>query len=67
MNSAKNFEGINRQQHKMKAPINAMGALSLKGLYTEIEIAAKQNTVIDMLTKQIEYSFHYSGITAVFI
>lgn len=51
--AAKDLEEIRKQAHKMKAPIALMGALSLKELYSEIEIGAKQNTDINVLAKQI--------------
>ena len=51
--AAKDFDEIRKQAHKMKAPIALMGAVSLKKLYSDIEIAAKQNTDINELAKQI--------------
>ena len=51
--ASKDFTGISKQAHKMKAPIALMGALALKELYTSIEIDATQNKNIDELTKQV--------------
>lgn len=47
------YEEIRKQAHKMKAPIALMGALSLKELYSEIEIGAKQQKDLNELAKQI--------------
>lgn len=51
--ASKNFEEIRKQAHKMKAPIALMGALSLKELYADIELGAKEQKNLDELTKQI--------------
>lgn len=51
--AAKDFEEIRKQAHKMKAPIALMGALSLKELYSDIELGAKQQRNFDELAKQI--------------
>ncbi|MDF2453333.1 MAG: rpfC 3 [Bacteroidota bacterium] len=50
----KDYTGISKQAHKMKAPIALMGALSLKELYATIETGARQNIDIDEISKQIE-------------
>lgn len=51
--AAKDFMEISKQAHKMKAPIALMGALSLKELYSDIELGAKQKKNLDELAKQI--------------
>ncbi|MBK6983334.1 MAG: response regulator [Bacteroidetes bacterium] len=51
--ASKDYEEIRKQAHKMKAPIALMGALSLKELYADIELGAKEQRNLDELTKQI--------------
>lgn len=50
----KDYTGICKQAHKMKAPIALMGAVSLKELYAGIETSAKQQIDIDEISRQIE-------------
>lgn len=48
------FDNISKQAHKMKAPIALMGAVSLKELYSSIEVLGKKRKDIPELSKQIE-------------
>ena len=63
--AAKDFVEISKQAHKMKAPIALMGALSLKELYAEIELDAKQQKNMDELAKQIAIAKEQCLITVV--
>ncbi len=61
--SAKDLDGIIAQAHKMKSPVALMGALSLKELYAEIELEAKQNMDFIELTKKINIAQKQCAIT----
>lgn len=50
----KDYTGICKQAHKMKAPIALMGAVSLKELYADIETGARQQIDLKEISKQIE-------------
>lgn len=50
----KDYTGICKQAHKMKAPIALMGAVSLKELYAGIEASARQQMDINEISRQIE-------------
>jgi signal transduction histidine kinase/ActR/RegA family two-component response regulator len=50
----KDYTGICKQAHKMKAPIALMGAISLKELYAGIETSARENLDIHEISRQIE-------------